>query len=389
MATLKLYLDTRSKRADGTSCLRIAVNNHGGTAFISLYQYIKPDEWDKRTCKVKKRPDKDALNNFLMDRLGFFNRMLMQAQCRESYRGDMSAIELREAIMREAEPKDTRTKLADVFDRYKSRDMRDNTKRGYEATWKLLTRFDKGVEKIKLEEVNRDWLERFISFMSELGLKHNTKTTHLRHLSAVFNYAIDCELTTNFPFRRLDLSMEQTEKRDLKLDELRAIFNADVPFKRRKFLDAFKLMFFLIGINMHDLYNLTEENIVDGRLEYKRLKTNKNYSIKLQPEALEIINKYKGRRLLLSFCEEKSDYRTFGVAINSFLGEMQKGVTTYYARHTWATLAFKLGISKDTISLALGHSFGVRVTDTYINVDLSRVDAANRKVIDYVLYDKK
>ena len=41
------------------------------------------------------------------------------------------------------------------------------------------------------------------------------------------------------------------------------------------------------------------------------------------------------------------------------------------------------------MSLALGHSFGVRVTDTYINADLSRVDEANRRVIDYVLYDKK
>ena len=40
-------------------------------------------------------------------------------------------------------------------------------------------------------------------------------------------------------------------------------------------------------------------------------------------------------------------------------------------------------------SLALGHSFGVRVTDTYINADLSRVDEANRRVIDYVLYNKK
>lgn len=34
-------------------------------------------------------------------------------------------------------------------------------------------------------------------------------------------------------------------------------------------------------------------------------------------------------------------------------------------------------------------SFGIRVTDTYINADLSRVDEANRRVIDYVLYNKK
>ena len=66
-----------------------------------------------------------------------------------------------------------------------------------------------------------------------------------------------------------------------------------------------------------------------------------------------------------------------------------KGLTTYYARHTWAYIAFNLGIQKDVVSLALGHSFGVRVTDTYINADLSRVDEANRRVIDYVIYNKK
>ena len=67
---------------------------------------------------------------------------------------------------------------------------------------------------------------------------------------------------------------------------------------------------------------------------------------------------------------------------------MRQGLTTYYARHTWASIAFNLGIQKDVVSLALGHSFGVRVTDTYINADLSRVDEANRRVIDYVLYEK-
>lgn len=68
---------------------------------------------------------------------------------------------------------------------------------------------------------------------------------------------------------------------------------------------------------------------------------------------------------------------------------MLPGLTTYYARHTWASIAFNLGIQKDVVSLALGHSFGVRVTDTYINADLSRVDEANSRVIDYVLYNKK
>lgn len=240
-----------------------------------------------------------------------------------------------------------------------------------------------------LDDISRDWLERYNLFLINIGNCHNTRTVRIRHIAAVFNYAIDNELTTNYPFRRLDLSIEPTKKRDLKVEELREVFSANVKEKDRKLLDAFKVMFLLIGINVHDLYNLTRDNIVDGRLEYKRLKTGKQYSILIQPEVVEIMNKYPGKDRLFSFCEHYANASSFAMVTNILLKKIRAGLTTYYARHTWATLAFKLGIPKDTISLALGHSFGVRVTGTYINADLSRVDEANRKVIDYVLYGKE
>ena len=137
------------------------------------------------------------------------------------------------------------------------------------------------------------------------------------------------------------------------------------------------------------MYDLTPANVIDGRIEYVRLKTGKRYSILIQPELLEIMKKYQGTRHLFSFCEKYKNANSFSISMNNALRSLRDGLTTYYGRHTWATLAFKLGISKDTISLALGHSFGVRVTSTYINADLSRVDEANRKVIDWVLYGKR
>lgn len=390
MATLKLYLDTRSKRADGTCSIRLAVNHHGKTAYISLSQYCKPEEWDKRTGKVKKRADKDAINDFLLNRLSFYNRMMMQVQSRDTYRGDISAIELRRLMLQEAEPSaPKRPSLASAYGMYLAREMGANTRNGYNTTWKQVEEFEEDASEIALDDINRDWLERFNGFLMRKGLKQNTRSTHLRHLSAVFNYAIDCDLTQNYPFRRINISMEATKFRDLKLEDIRKVFCARVPIKKRMYIDAFKLMFFLIGINVHDMYDLTASSIVNGRLEYKRLKTGKNYSIKLEPEAIEIIERYRGSNRLLAFCEEKKSFRTFLMALNETLGTVMSGVTSYYARYTWATLAFKLGISKDTISMALGHSFGVRVTSTYINADLGRVDEANRKVIDWVLYDKK
>ena len=388
MATIKLYLDTRRAKADGTFSIRLAVNNHGETAFISLGQSVKKDEWDKRQCRIKKRPDRDFLNDYLRDRYDYYNRILMRLQMSEDYRGDISARQLRDNIIREAAGKKSAT-LKDMFVRYTSREMGNKTKKNYSVTWNTIAQFDKTSETLLLDDISRDWLARYNLFLLNIGNCHNTRTVRIRHIAAVFNYAIDNELTTNYPFRRLDLSIEPTKKRDLKVEELREVFSANVKEKDRKLLDAFKVMFLLIGINVHDLYNLTRDNIVDGRLEYKRLKTGKQYSILIQPEVIEIMNRYPGKDRLFSFCEHYANASSFAMVTNILLKKIRAGLTTYYARHTWATLAFKLGVPKDTISLALGHSFGARVTGTYINADLSRVDEANRKVIDYVLYDKE
>lgn len=100
--------------------------------------------------------------------------------------------------------------------------------------------------------------------------------------------------------------------------------------------------------------------------------------------------------------DEYKDYMNFshrmGIALKE-IGEMKrvgKGgkkvhipvfpeISSYWSRHTWATFAAELDIPKETISEALGHSMGSKVTSIYINFDRKKVDEANRKVIDYLL----
>lgn len=106
---------------------------------------------------------------------------------------------------------------------------------------------------------------------------------------------------------------------------------------------------------------------------------------------------------MINILDNYSDYRHFTSKINSELKKISKTtkddkgndvikpifpyLTTYYARHTWATIAASLDIPKETIAAALGHG-GNTVTDIYINFDQKKIDDANRKVIDYVLNKK-
>lgn len=389
MATLRLYLDTRTKRLDGTSAIRLAINNRGQTAFITLGQYVKADEWDKRLCRVRKRPDKDALNDFLLDRLNYYNRLLMQAQCKPDYRGSMTAIALRDMLLHDADPSAGVVTLKEMFERYTAREMRDSTRANYRATWRTIEQFEKLSASISLDDINRDWVERYNLYLLNQGRSHNTRTLRIRHIEAVFNYAIDNELTTNYPFRRLNLTLQETKKRNLNVDELRSVLSAKIKGKKSWTVDAFRIIFYLIGINLRDLFSLAPSNVVNGRIEYVRAKTGKKYSILIVPELQELMAKYKGAQKLFSFCEKFRTPNNFASSLNSSLSGIRPGLTTYYARHSWATLAFSIGIPKDTISLALGHSFGVRVTSTYINADLSKVDESNRRLLDYVLYGKE
>ena len=195
------------------------------------------------------------------------------------------------------------------------------------------------------------------------------------------------------------------------MEEVRKLFSVTEPNQQRT-IDPFKLCLFLIGINIADLCELKEID-AEGRINYKRKKTKKLYSIKVEPEALEIINRYRGKKYLLDILETHTNDHAFTTFFNrklknvgpcvfkknpnfakthrrKFIKEPQPlfpKLTSYWARHTWATLASELDISEDIISHALGHSYstGAAVTQVYINFNRNKIDEANRKVIDHIL----
>ena len=92
----------------------------------------------------------------------------------------------------------------------------------------------------------------------------------------------------------------------------------------------------------------------------------------------------------MNFLDTSSNYRHFYnrmcIGLRAIRNQLElPELTSYYARHSWATIASKLGIQRDTIAKALGHG-EKRVTDIYIDFDMSKVDEANRKVLDYIFY---
>lgn len=279
------------------------------------------------------------------------------------------------------------------------------TKGVYKHTLNRIHAFDSKVDEKSFEDIDLKWLNEFEAFCAKTASK-NARNIHLRNIRAVFNNAIDFEITTAYPFRRFKIRPEATKKRAMSVEELQKLFNYPVEEYAEIYRDLFKLIFMLIGINTADLHSL-KSITRDGRIEYRRAKTHRDYSIKVEPEAMEIIEKYRGKKGLLCIADRWSDSRNFLHQMNKALqriGTMErKGrggkkiikaewpeLTTYWARHSWATIAYNdLQIPKDIIAQALGHSGSETVTDIYLDKDPKLVDDANRRVLDWVLYGKR
>lgn len=380
MPTLKICLDSRRILQDGTAPVKIKLSHNRSTALISTGVYVKPTQWDG--SGIVKHPRKVALNAYIDEKRHDLNMKLFKLS--EGHRISlMSVSELKQLLLNDDT---TQPLFIDKFTSYMNSRNAPRTKELYRATLNRMKEYDIMLSSRTFKDIDRAWIKEFDHFLSLNSPSANARNIHLRNIRAVFNDAIDDELITCYPFRKIKIKPEPTTKRSLPVNELRDLFSTEPPKAYRKYLDYFKLMFMLIGINTVDLCRLTE--VRNGRIEYKRAKTGRLYSIKVEPEALEVIKRHNGKAYLLDIMDNCSDYLHFANRYNLGLHKLKPGLSAYWARHTWATIAAGLDIPKETIAAALGHG-GNTVTDIYINFDMRKVDDANRRVIDYVLYNKR
>ena len=398
MANLKIYLDIRHVSVKTKEAgLKVTVFHHGRTAYIPLGVSLKPENWDVTTCAVVKHPRRKTLNEEIKTKVAEYQLALTQLVAKYDV-DTLSVNELKDMLVDWKNSDKIRIDdncVMSVFGRFMEHKT-GRTKNLYECTEKKIRAFlGKEADRLRFEQVNVEWLHRFNDYLAQTAPSANSRSIHMRNFRAIFNYAIDNEITTNYPFRRFKIKGEPTRKRNFDVETLRAIFNADVLDSWMvRYRDLFKLTFMLIGINFVDLCNL--KDVRNGRIEYVRAKTHKLYSIKLEPEIEAIIAKYRGDIHLLNYMDTYKDYRSFYMntctglkAIRERLAEKNivniDTLTTYGARHSWATIAASLDIPKETIAAALGHSSHT-VTDIYIEFDYRKVDEANRRVLNWVLY---
>ncbi len=270
------------------------------------------------------------------------------------------------------------------------------TSETYQATLKSFMKFREGKD-VLMDEINSDMMLMYEAFLRNKGIIRNSSSFYMRILRAVYNRAVEKELILQrFPFKHVYTGIDKTVKRAIPLKAIKQIKNLDLSqnptldFAR----DMFLFSFYTRGMSFIDMVYLKKKDLVNGILTYRRRKTGQRLLIKWEGCMQEIVDKYDtmGNVYLLPIIKfpnvnERKQYENALRLVNNKLKDIAKMInlqiplSTYVARHAWASIAKSKNIPVSVISEGMGHDSETTTQIYLASLDTSAIDRANELVL--------
>lgn len=253
-------------------------------------------------------------------------------------------------------------------------------------------------------------LKRFEVHLRERQCSWNTVSTYLKTLRALYNRAVERRWATYQPrlFEHVYTGTRSDKKKALEASDMGRLVHevendlqkeAETPVLR-KAEAFFVLMFLTRGLPFVDLAYLHKQDLRGNVLSYRRQKTGRSLRVTLSEEAMRLVELMKNNDegspylfpILRSAAGSEAAYHEYQLALRNFnhrLSELGKergiaSLSSYAARHTWATVAYHCEVHPGVISEAMGHS-SIAVTETYLKpFHDQKIDEANRMIISFV-----
>lgn len=384
--------------SNGEHPLMIRVCKDGKKKYQSLGISVNPAHWDFKKNKPKSNcPNKEYINKIIADKSNEFAEQIVKLK---SEHKEFTVNSLIDNTSEKVKPKT----VGDVFLEQLQR-LTDENRRGYmlstKQVYNSLIDFNKHLN-IYFSDIDVTWLRRYETYLRKKGIAENTIGIRFRTLRAIYNLAIEENIikADHYPFKNYKVSKlhQETAKRAITKEDVNRILDYQSTNKYLKLpIDLFAFTYYVGGINFVDITYLTKENLMDGRLIYTRRKTGKLIKIPLQPQAMELIEKYSDKESpylfpILSTYHKTEQQRANRVhkvitKVNQRLKEVGKALdipialTTYVARHSQATVMKKAGVSTSIIRELMGHS-SERVTQIYLDsFDNEQIDDAMKNLL--------
>ncbi len=397
----KIELDTRSTKKDGTHPLKLLIVIGRKSLRIAQGYSITAKEWNEKSQSVKtsckRYPNITRLNNLLhKERTAMLGRILELQD--EGVLEQMSMAEIKKRITGSQD--DTFVlQFADTVIAELQQAKKVGNARVYTIIRNSISTYLGGKD-VPLKQISYTWLKRYEAWYLGRGNTINGLSVNLRTLRALYNRAIKRKLVPQqfYPFKEYSIKHETTKKRAISASAIEQI-KVFVPttLRQERAKDYFLMSFYLMGASFVDIALLKVSDIRKGRVEYKRKKTGKLHSIKITSPLQTLLDKYMAEKTADDFVlnvikenEIEGQYMNVRNAMRRYnkslkeIGQLcgiEQPLTSYVARHSFATIAKYKDVPIAVISQALGHS-DMKTTETYLAAfEDDTMDAYNEMII--------
>lgn len=391
--------------SNGEHPLMLRIAKNGKSKYKSLKISVAAKHWDfDKNIPKPNCPHKDLINKIILKtKLEYQQKVLEKKANEEEFTATSLIHEQKDDI-----------KAITVDDFYKQliKELKEKGQIGnsyaYLSSYDNLKNFNKGKKlNYTFSHIDVVFCKKFEDWMRRKGNKDTTISYQFRTLRAAFNRAIIAKVVSKEknPFSEFKLSHLNTKtmKRALSKNDILKIMDADCHNKSKLSQlahDLFCFSYLCGGISLVDMANLTPQNIIEGRLIYQRQKTHGSINLQLSDRALKIISKYSDYQKKAYYffpilhckrhitpMQKHNRVRKYCLHINQELKLLAKelnitaNVTTYVARHSFATILKKSGVNIGIISQALGHQ-DIKTTQIYLSkFDNEQVDEAMKNLL--------
>lgn len=274
------------------------------------------------------------------------------------------------------------------------------TSETYTATLKSFMKFRENKD-LLLDEMDSDMMQMYEAWLRNRGLTKNSTSFYMRILRAVYNRAVEKEITENrYPFKHVYTGIDKTVKRAISLKDTRRIKNLDLSMRPNLDFarDMFMFSFYTRGMSFIDMAYLKKSDLQNGILTYRRRKTGQTLHIKWEKCMQEIIDKHNVNGYspyllpILKYPNEDTSrqYRNALHLTNNKLKEIStilelpNRFSMYVSRHSWASIAKSKNVPISVISEGLGHDSEATTQIYLASLETSIVDKANELILKSV-----
>ena len=400
-ATVKLVLDTRRTKKDKTYPIVLRITHNLLTRYITTEYSVTSDDWDDSEQSIKTSSNRfrnvTRVNNHLHTKLLEASDFLTKLNASGEIEG-MTVNDIRNQIDSKAETSSVQTFTKKIIEELKLSKKLGNAG-VYQQAIDFLDRMT-GKKQITFDEINFQLLKSIeAKFLAESN-SLNGLSFYLRTVRAIYNRAIKegKAKRDNYPFTSYSIKETKTQKRAIRKTDMDKIKELDLPEGSRKWhtRNIFLFSFYNRGMNFADIAKLKVSDIENDRIHYNRSKTGRHFSIKLTDSTRTILNYYlegkekeelifpilKRDTLELQMMDLYNERKTFNKYLKEIGNELKipGNLTSYVARHSWATIAKDLNVPISVISEGLGHE-DIKTTQIYLDsFDDEVLDQANQLI---------